>query len=395
MEAESRKITQNCNRQFYDLVNSKKRFKVHQGGTRSGKTFAACQYLTYLLTTSKEPLVISIIRKTLPALKGSVLRDFVLILQQTGLYFEGTHNKAENTFTYGDHIVEFLSVDEPQKIRGRKRNIAFLNEANELNIEDFRQINMRCTSFLILDFNPSDPVHWIYDEIIPRDDCDTWITTYKDNKFLSKDLVFEIERMKERDPDYWRVYGEGQKAVYSARQIFNNWNFLPYDEFPEFDPAAEAVIGLDFGFSNDESAATLIFKKNDKLFIHELLYKKGMTNSDLVEYFKKLGYEDVLFYADAAEPKSIEQIKRDGLLIKPAIKGQGSINAGISLLKEFDIYVSKESKNIIKEYNNYYWEELKDGTIVNKPKDKFNHAMDSIRYGVYSQYGKKQNFFVI
>ena len=395
MEAESRKITQNCNRQFYDLVNSKKRFKVHQGGTRSGKTFAACQYLTYLLTTSKEPLVISIIRKTLPALKGSVLRDFILILQQTGLYFEGTHNKAENTFIYGQHTVEFLSVDEPQKIRGRKRNIAFLNEANELNIEDFRQINMRCTDFLILDFNPSDPVHWIYDEIIPREDCDTWITTYKDNKFLSKDLVFEIERMKERDPDYWRVYGEGQKAVYSARQIFNNWNFIPYDEFPEFDPAAEAVIGLDFGFSNDESAATLIFKKNDKLFIHELLYKKGMTNSDLVEYFKKLGYEDVLFYADAAEPKSIEQIKRDGLLIKPAIKGQGSINAGISLLKEFDIYVSKESKNIIKEYNNYYWEELKDGTIVNKPKDKFNHAMDSIRYGVYSQYGKKQNFFVI
>ena len=388
-------IEQRCNRQFYDLIESKKRFKVHQGGTRSGKTFAVCQYLTYLLTSSKEPLIISIVRKTLPALKGSVLRDFILILQQTGLYFEGTHNKAENTFTYGDHIVEFLSVDEPQKIRGRKRNIAFLNEANELNIEDFRQINMRCTDFLILDFNPSDPVHWIYDEIIPRDDCDTWITTYKDNKFLSKDLVFEIERMKERDPDYWRVYGEGQKAVYSARQIFNNWNFLPYDEFPEFDPAAEAVIGLDFGFSNDESAATLIFKKNDKLFIHELLYKKGMTNSDLVEYFKKLGYEDVLFYADAAEPKSIEQIKRDGLLIKPAIKGQGSINAGISLLKEFDIYVSKESKNIIKEYNNYYWEELKDGTIVNKPKDKFNHAMDSIRYGVYSQYGKKQNFFVI
>ena len=395
MEAESRKITQNCNRQFYDLINSKKRFKVHQGGTRSGKTFAACQYLTYLLTTSKEPLVISIIRKTLPALKGSVLRYFVLILQQTGLYFEGTHNKAENTFIYGEHTVEFLSVDEPQKIRGRKRNIAFLNEANELNIEDFRQINMRCTDFLILDFNPSDPVHWIYDEIIPREDCDTWITTYKDNKFLSKDLVFEIERMREKDPDYWRVYGEGQKAVYSARQIFNNWNFIPYNEFPEFDPAAEAVIGLDFGFSNDESAATLIFKKNDKLFIHELLYKKGMTNSDLVEYFKKLGYEDVLFYADAAEPKSIEQIKRDGLLIKPAIKGQGSINAGISLLKEFDIYVSKESKNIIKEYNNYYWEELKDGTIVNKPKDKFNHAMDSIRYGVYSQYGKKQNFFVI
>ena len=388
-------IEQRCNRQFYDLIESDKRFRVHQGGTRSGKTFAICQYLTYLLTTSTEPLIISIVRKTLPALKGSVLRDFILILQQTGLYFEGTHNKAENTFAYGDHTVEFLSVDEPQKIRGRKRNIAFLNEANELNIEDFRQINMRCTDFLILDFNPSDPVHWIYDEVIPRDDCDTWITTYKDNKFLSEDLVFEIERMRERDPDYWRVYGEGQKAVYSARQIFSNWTFIPHSDFPEFDADMEAVIGLDFGFTNDPSAATLIFKKNDKLYLHELLYKTGMTNSDIVEYIKKLGYEQVLIFADAAEPKSVEQIKREGLLIKPAVKGQGSINAGISLLKEYDIIVSKESKNIIKEYNNYYWEELKDGTIINKPKDKFNHAMDSIRYGVYSQYGKRQNFFVI
>lgn len=388
-------IEQRCNRQFYDLIESNKRFKIHQGGTRSGKTFAICQYLTYLLTTSTEPLIISIVRKTLPALKGSVLRDFILILQQTGLYYEGTHNKAENTFVYGDHTVEFLSVDEPQKIRGRKRNIAFLNEANELNIEDFRQINMRCTDFLILDFNPSDPVHWIYDEVIPRDDCDTWITTYKDNKFLSEDLVFEIERMRERDPDYWRVYGEGQKAVYSARQIFSNWTFIPHSEFPEFDADMEAVIGLDFGFTNDPSAATLIFKKNDKLYLHELLYKTGMTNSDIVEYIKKLGYEQVLIFADAAEPKSVEQIKREGLLIKPAVKGQGSINAGISLLKEYDIIVSKESKNIIKEYNNYYWEELKDGTIINKPKDKFNHAMDSIRYGVYSQYGRRENFFVI
>jgi len=388
-------IEQRCNRQFYDLIESNKRFKIHQGGTRSGKTFAICQYLTYLLTVSKEPLIISIVRKTLPALKGSVLRDFILILQQTGLYYEGTHNKAENTFVYGEHTVEFLSVDEPQKIRGRKRNIAFLNEANELNIEDFRQINMRCTDFLILDFNPSDPVHWIYDEVIPRDDCDTWITTYKDNKFLSEDLVFEIERMRERDPDYWRVYGEGQKAVYSARQIFSNWTFIPHSEFPEFDIDIEAVIGLDFGFTNDPSAATLIFKKNDKLYLHELFYKTGMTNSDIVDYIKKLGYEQVLIFADAAEPKSVEQIKREGLLIKPAVKGQGSINAGISLLKEYDIIVSKESKNIIKEYNNYYWEELKDGTIINKPKDKFNHAMDSIRYGVYSQYGKRENFFVI
>ena len=385
-------ITVDCNIQFEHLLNSKKRFRVHQGGTRSGKTYAICQYIAYLLRSSEKPLTISIIRKTLPALKGSVQRDIIQILEHLGMYYQGIHNKAENTFRFKNHLLEFLSVDEPQKIRGRKRNLAFLNEANELTIEDFRQINMRTTDGIIIDFNPSDPIHWIYDEIIPREDCDTWITTYKDNKFLSSELVFEIERMRERDPDYWRVYGEGQKAVFSARQIFTNWNFIPYVDFPDME---EAIIGLDFGYSNDEAAATLIKKVNDKIYIHEILYKKGMTNGDLFKYFESEGYGNLLFYGDSAEPKSIEELRRLGLMIKGAIKGSGSINSGISFLKEFDIYVSLESKNLFKEYQSYYWTELKDGTIINKPIDRFNHLMDSIRYGVYSEYSKRNNFFVV
>ena len=388
-------VEQKCNRQFYDLIRSNKRFKVHQGGTRSGKTVAVCQYLVYLITTADKPLTISVVRKTLPALKGSVLRDIMNILQETGIYYLGVHNKAENTFRYNNHLIEFLSVDEPQKIRGRKRNIAFLNEGNELNIEDFRQINMRTTDMLILDFNPSDPVHWIYSDLIPRDDCDTWITTYRDNNFLSVELVNEIERMKERDPDYWRVYGEGLQAIFSARQVFNNWHFIDRKDFPEFDLEVEGVIGIDFGYSNDPTAAILVFKQNDKLFIDELLYRKGMTNSDIVDFLKAGGYGEVISYADSAEPKSIEEMRRLGLYIKPAIKGQGSINAGISLLKEYDIFVSKESQNITREYHNYYWEQLKDGTIINKPQDKENHAMDSIRYATYSRFGKRENFFVI
>ena len=387
-----RKVEQLCNRQFYDLLNSDKRFRVHQGGTRSGKTYAVCQYLAYLLISSETPLTISIIRKTLPALKGSVYRDFINILEQTGVYYLGVHNKAENTFRYNDHLVEFLSVDEPQKIRGRKRNVAFLNEANELTIEDFRQINMRTTDYVILDFNPSDPIHWIYDDIISRDDCDTWITTYRDNKFLSKELVFEIERMRERDPDYWRVYGEGQKAVFSARQIFNNWQFIPYSEFPEFD---ETVLGIDFGYSNDELAIVEVAKVNDKLYVHELCYSKGMTNQDIANFLKDKGLDDVLGFADSAEPKSIEELRRLGCMIKPAVKGQGSINAGISLIKEFDIIVSKESANLAKEYSAYYWTELKEGTIINKPIDRNNHLMDALRYAVYSQYSKRNDFFVI
>lgn len=385
-------IKVDCNIQFEQLLKSNKRFRVHQGGTRSGKTYACVQFLAYLLRSAEEPLIISIIRKTLPALKGSVQRDFIQVMEQLGMYYQGTHNKAENTFKFKDHIVEFLSVDEPQKIRGRKRNIAYLNEANELNLEDFRQINMRTTDFIIMDFNPSDPIHWIYDEIIPREDCDTWITTYKDNKFLSPELVKEIERMKERDPDYWRVYGEGLQATFTKRQIYTNWEFIPGEDMPDFD---NPIIGLDFGYSNDPSAAVLVQKKNDKLYIKELLYKTGMTNQDLANWFKANGYDQTLIYADAAEPKSIEEMKQMGLWCKPAKKGQGSIMAGISHIKEYDIFVSQDSKNLYKEYNNYYWEELKDGTIINKPKDAFNHLQDALRYAVYSEYSNRIDFFVI
>lgn len=385
-------ITVDCNIQFEQLLNSNKRFRVHQGGTRSGKTYAVCQYLAYLLRSSEKPLTITIARKTLPALKGSVQRDFISILEQLGMYYQGIHNKAENTFRYRNHLVEFLSLDEAQKIRGRKRDIAYLNEANELLLEDFRQLNMRTTGFLILDFNPSDPIHWIYDEIIPRDDCDTWITTYKDNKFLPPELIFEIERMQERDPDYWRVYGLGLQATYSKRQIYSNWQFIPETEMPEFD---DPIIGLDFGYSNDPTAAVLVQKVNDKLYIKELLYQTGMTNNEIAEWLKAHNYDQVLTYADSAEPKSIEEIKRLGCWIKPAVKGQGSIMAGISLIKEFDIYATNDSNNLQKEYHNYYWEELKDGTIINKPVDKMNHLQDALRYAVYSAYSKRNDFFII
>jgi len=393
MEASGRRIVeQHCNRQFYDVKNSTARFRIHQGGTRSGKTYAICQYLAYLLVTEKEPLTISIIRKTLPALKGSVQRDFISILEQIGIYWLGEHNKSENTFRYNGHLVEFLSVDEPQKIRGRKRDIAYLNEGNELLLEDFRQINMRCTQFVIIDFNPSDPVHWIYDDLIPREDCDTWITTYKDNKFLSPELVYEIERMRERDPDYWRVYGDGQRAVFSKRQIFNGWRFIDVNRFPAFD---DVVLGLDYGYSNDPTAIVEIYRDGEKLYMHEICYATGMTNQDIVNLIKDKGHENTLIVAESAEPKSNDYLKKSGLWVKPAVKGVGSVNAGISLMKEFDIVVSEQSKNLKNEYLSYYWQELKDGTIINKPLDRMNHLMDAARYAIYSEYKKGAEFFVI
>jgi len=393
METSKRpRIEQKCNIQFYQTLKSTKRIKVHQGGTRSGKTYAICQYLIYRLTTSKKPLVISIVRKTLPSLKGSVMRDFFSILEQIGILYLGNHNKAENTYYFGEHIVEFLSVDEPQKIRGRKRNICYINEGNELDYEDYQQLLMRTEDEMIIDFNPSDPIHWLYDEVISRDDCDTWITTFQDNKFLPKTLINEIERLRQKDPDYWRVYGEGQRAVLSKRQIFTNWTFIDFKDFPEFD---DVFYGLDFGYTNDPTAIVQISKIKDTIYIHEICYRTGMTNRDISDFLKQKGITDDLVVCDSAEPKSIQELKEFGILAVATEKGAGSINAGISLIKEFDIVVSKESENLIKEYQYYFWEQMKDGTIINKPVDKANHLMDALRYGIYTRFKNRIDFFVI
>ena len=392
METSQRqRIEQYCNKQFYEALQSNKRLKIFQGGSRSGKTYSLMQYVLYLITTSEEPLVISIIRKTLPALKRSVLRDFLKISKDIGIYWEGVFNKAENTFDYNGHRILFFSADDQQKIRGVSHDLAWLNEGNELLLDEFRQIAMRCKQTLLIDFNPSDPIHWIYD-LAERDDADLFMSTYRDNKFLPKELIQEIERLKAKDPDYWRVYGEGQRAVFSERQIFKDWQYIPYAEFPELD---DWGVGIDFGFAQDSCAILMAAKQNDKIYVHELCYKKGMTNRDIAEFLKSNNYNQYLCYYDAAEPKSGEELRQMDIWAKPAIKGQGSINAGISLLKEFDIIVSSESKNMQKEQQGYLYEQLKDGTIINKPVDKLNHLMDALRYLIYSKYKNRNDFFVI
>ena len=386
-----RRVKEFCNRQFYEAVNSKQRIKIFQGGSRSGKSWALMQYCLYLITTETKPITISIVRKTLPALKRSVLRDFNIIAKSLGVYYLGEFNKTELVFNYNGHTIEFFSADDAQKIRGSTRDVLWCEECNELNIEDFRQLSMRTKREILMSFNPSDPVHFIYD-LCERDDADLFISTYRDNKFIAPEVKKELERLKKRDPDFWRVYGEGQRAVFSQRQIFRDWNYIDESEFPE---ELDWFMGCDFGYTNDPTAICLIAKKNDKVFVKEVLYKTGMTNRDIANHLKSLGLDDLLMYCDSAEPKSIEELKQMGILAKPAIKGAGSINAGLSLMREFDFYISNKATNVKSEQMKYVWEELKDGTIINKAVDRDNHAMDCLRYGLYSRFKNRNEFFVI
>ena len=311
------------------------------------------------------------------------MRDFFDILKEHNLYSETFHNKSSGEYRLNGNLIEFISLDQPQKVRGRKRDLLFINEANELFWEDWQQLVFRTTGRIILDYNPSDEFHWIYEKVKTRDDADFFITTYKDNRFLPKSIIAEIERLKDTDENYWRVYGLGEVGK-SVATIFR---VSLTDLVPE--NAKHIGYGMDFGYTNDPTTLVSIFIHDTNMYVHEKIYRTGMTNRDIANELQRLGVgrrEEI--YADSAEPKSIEEIYRMGWNIKPAAKGRDSVNIGIDMLKRYNIQVTKTSTNTIKEFRNYKWKEDKNGNVLNDPVDMFNHSIDACRYLVFNKLSK-------
>lgn len=375
------------NKVFKHLEKSDKRITIEQGGTRSGKTYNILLWLIFGYALKNTSKTITICRKTYPALRSSSMRDFFDILRHYDMYEEQDHNKSNSEYRLEGNLFEFISLDQPQKVRGRKRDVLYINEANELYFEDWQQLIFRTTEKAILDYNPSDEFHFIYDKIKPRDDADFYITTYKDNPFLSDEIISEIERLKNVDDNYWKIYGLGQIGS-SQALIFriNECNEIPSE-------AKFLSYGMDFGFTNDPTTLVSIYQQGDNIYLKELLYQTGLTNRDINDKLKLNEVERKEVFADSAEPKSIEELYRMGWNIKPATKGQGSVNIGIDMMKRYNLYVTKDSVNMIKEFRNYKWQEDKNGNILNVPVDMFNHTIDAIRYGLYDKlarpnYGK-------
>ncbi len=361
---------------YYDCRHSTARIQVHQGGTRSGKTFSICQSLIEWCSLNEGGgWVLTIVRKTMPSLRASVMRDFINILEGEGWYDDTNHNKSSHQYNLFGNLVEFISVDQSSKIRGRKRNLCFVNEANELTYEDYQQLILRTTDVMILDFNPSDFFSWIYDRVIPRDDCDFFKTTYRDNPFLDQTTIDEIERLQHTDENYWRIYGLGERGI-NVAAIFPSFEHV--EEIP--DRAKFVSYGLDWGFTNDPSALVSVHVDGIDLYLQEHLYETGLTNQDLSVRLREHveGRQEVV--ADSAEPKSIEELFRQGYNIKPAKKGPDSIRLGIDVMKRHRLYVVGEAPNLLKELRNYKWRTDKDGRQVNIPELGHDHAIDAIRY---------------
>ena len=372
----------NVNVVFEHLLDSESKIVIEQGGTRSGKTYNILLYIIFHYCQVNKGKTITICRKTFPALRASVMRDFLDILKQHDKYDEELHNKSNSEYELSGNLVEFISLDQPQKVRGRKRNLLFINEANELDFEDWQQLVFRTEDKIILDYNPSDEYHWIYDKVKDRDDADFYITTYLDNPFLEPSIKAEIERLKDTDEQYWQIYGLGQKGI-SKATIFNftETNVIPEDaEFVSY--------GADAGYTNDPTTLVSVYKKDYNLYIKEHLYQTQMTTVDIHNKWKQIGITREPIYFDSAEPRLIEELRRMGWNVRPSIKGADSVNAGIDLLKRFKIHIYKDSHNAIQEFRNYKWQEDKSGKLMNKPVDKNNHLIDATRYATYSVLSK-------
>ena len=344
------------------------RFLINQGGSRSSKTYSLCQLLiVYCLSHPNK--VVSIVRKTFPALRATVMRDFFEVLKDLDLYEKANHNMSENIYRFPNgSIVEFFSVDNEQKIRGRKRDIGWCNEANELWFEDFQQLNMRTESKLIFDYNPSESASWLYE--LPESESVLIKSTYKDNPFLPESIKRQIEDLQRTDEALYQIYALGEKAI-SKLNIYSNWTFVKHRE-PRF---TNFVYGLDFGY-NHPSALVKVYYCDKDIYIEPIIYESYLTTTQLIERFEQLGidkYADIL--ADYSRPEIIAELQTAGYNVNNANK---VVKKGIDNVKTFGVF-AEDYPPLKKEYDNYKWKKVGD-IITDEPVKLFDDAMDAIRY---------------
>lgn len=364
---------------------------LQQGGSSSGKTWGNLYaLLSYLLYDRKEEkLLASVVAETFPHLKKGAIKDFKDIIEETGLVNVIQQNKTDHQFVLPTgSIIEFFSADNGTKVRGPRRDILFMNEANSIPWEIYYQLNLRTRESTILDWNPSGE-YWLHENLLPTMQESEYLftrTTYKDNPALNEKTIKEIERLRLIDPMLYKIYGEGKTGTIQGLVFVN----LAYcDKLPE--QLRKEAYGLDFGFTNDPTALVRIGEAHGELWGEELLYESGLTNDDICDRLLKLGISKTAeIWADSAEPKSIEEIRRKGWNIKATTKGADSVNFGIDLLKKYRLNITNASTNWRKEAKNYKWKvDSKTGKSLNEPVDAFNHAWDAARYYAVKSLGEQ------
>jgi phage terminase large subunit len=372
------------------ILALKKRIKIIQGGTSAGKTYGILPILIHKAADTPN-LEISVVAESIPHLRRGALRDFLKIMKSINRYVDSRYNKSHLRYDFANgSFIEFFSADDPSKLRGARRDILYINECNNVTFDAYNEMAIRTKREVYLDFNPANEF-WVHTELKHESDADFIILTYKDNEGLDEGIVAQIEknRLKAKTSAYWanwwKVYGEGLVGSLQGC-VFSNYSII--DKIPE--EARLIGIGLDFGYSADPTAIIEIYTYNNQRILNEKAYQTKMLNSDIA----KILPVSVPIVADSAEPKSIEEIRRQkhGILIKGATKGKDSINYGIDVMQRQDYLVTKSSTNLIKELRSYCWDVDKSGKRLNKPIDHFNHALDAVRYHEMDTLGLNKNY---
>lgn len=348
------------------------RVTLLQGGTRSGKTWSVCYWIVWLCKQYKNAgLEIDIVRDTYAALKNTAWKDFYDILCKHELYDRTSHQLTGSKYMLFGNRISYYGADNAQKIHGRARDILWINEAHQFPEETIDQLFPRTRYRIVADYNPALPVeHWLDPYI---DKYPPLITTYKDNPHLTKSQIEDIES-KIHNPYWWKVYGTGERAQ-PMGAVFSNWKI---GEFIDQDLRG---FGQDYGFSNDPSTLVevAINRSKKEIYLKERFFEVGLDTGQLYE-LNLIHAEKELIVGDSSEPRLIAELKQRGLNIVLSDKGQGSVTAGIALMNEYTIIIDKESKNLIKEFNNYAWLDKTNRSI---PIDAWNHGIDACRYLIY------------
>jgi phage terminase large subunit len=311
-----------------------------------------------------------VVRRTIPSLKRTIIKDFTDILKDLDIWRDDNWNITDRTYKLGDSSVQFINSDDPEKLRGLKSDILFVDEASELDEESYFQLAIRTTGQIILAYNPTiSPMHWLR----TMQDCDRFVTTYKDNPYLPKEMVTAIEDLEIKNPKYWKIYGKGEFAP-NDKAIYNFEIVEDYEaEFVGF--------GLDWGYSQDPTAVVAVYKNGDNLYLEEIVYEKGLVLKDIGDRLNKLDItKQEEIWCDSSEPRSIEELYRMGFNAKPVKKGPDSIKFGISVLQNHKIHIHKKSQNLINEMYAYQYATDKYGYVTDTPEGGMDHLLDAARY---------------
>lgn len=365
---------------------------VLEGGSRSSKTYSIIQFwIKYAKEHQDRMRRVIVARLKATWITATVLKDFIDVLKDYGLYEKKNHNKSVGAGVYTLFSTEFwfLGLDDEQRIHGMKSDAFWINEAVEASFDDYAQLMQRCSGFAILDYNPSYDDHWIYDKICKRKKTCYMHSTMLDNPLIPENakeqilsyepIDFNIEQGT-ADKRKWQIYGLGKRASLEGL-IYSNWGYC--NDIPV--GINKRGYGMDFGFTNDFTGIVDCAFDNNTLYLDEKCYLTHMESNDIIKFYKSIPQMRIM--SESADPRLVKEIKNSGAKIYPVIKGAGSIEASISVMQGYRILITERSINVIKEIKNYTWKfDEKTKKFLNVPAEgQADHLLDAARYWVMGE----------